>query len=70
MMKIFCERLRELRLEKDLKQSDVADAMNVVFGTISNWELGVSFPNIEDLKKLADFFDTTADYLLGRTDIY
>jgi len=67
---IFCKRLRELRLEKELKQSDVAKNMNVVFGTISNWERGKSFPNIEELKNLADYFNVSADYLLGRTEHY
>ena len=69
-MNIFCKRLRVLRLEKELKQSDVAKNMNVVFGTISNWERGKSFPNIEELKNLADYFNVSADYLLGRTEHY
>ncbi|MCL2861112.1 MAG: helix-turn-helix domain-containing protein [Firmicutes bacterium] len=69
-MDIFRKRLRELRFERDLKQTDIAKVMNVVFGTISNWERGLSSPNIEELKRLADFFDVSADYLLGRTDNY
>jgi len=69
-MEIFCERLRSLRLEKDLNQADVAKVMNVVLGTISNWERGLSSPNIAELKQLADYFDVTADYLLGRSELY
>jgi len=70
VMEKFCKRLRELRHEKELKQIDVAKAMNVVVGTISNWEVARSFPSLEELIRLADFFGVTTDYLLGRTDFY
>ena len=62
--------MKELRLEKNMLQSDLGVVMHLAPSTISSWERGNSFPNIEELKQLADFFDVTADYLLGRTDIY
>jgi transcriptional regulator with XRE-family HTH domain len=67
-MSIFGKRLKELRNEKDLTQEKLGQIFNVRKGTISNWENGNRFPNEETLIKLADFFDVSVDYLLGRTD--
>lgn len=62
------ERLRELRIEKELTQSQLAEKLNVDFRTISNWEKGVRKPDIDALVKIADCFDISVDYLLGRVD--
>ncbi|MCL2375044.1 MAG: helix-turn-helix domain-containing protein [Firmicutes bacterium] len=69
MKTLFPQRLKELRLEKELTQPAVAKIMHVTYNTICHWENGRSSPNLEELCQLADFFETTADYLLGRTDI-
>jgi len=58
-------RLKELREEKELSQTQLAKEINVNQRTISNWETGVSEPDIQAIKKLCEFFETTADYLLG-----
>lgn len=62
------ERLRELRIEKELTQSQLAEKLNVDFRTISNWEKGVRKPDIDTLVEIADYFDISVDYLLGRID--
>lgn len=62
------ERLRELRKEKGLKQSDVALFIDSTPQAIANYELGKREPGIKQLILLADFFDVSIDYLVGRTD--
>lgn len=68
-MKIIGERIRRLRREKDISQEQLGKMLNVGKTTISNYETGYSSPDNETLKKLAEIFDCTTDYLLGRTDI-
>ncbi len=67
-MTILAERLRLLREKRGLKQKAVAADINIGNTTLSNYEKGVSSPNPEILVLLADYFSTSADYLLGRTD--
>lgn len=61
------EILAELRSEKGIYQKELALYLNVSIGTISNYEKGVHYPDLETLCKLADYFGVTTDYLLGRT---
>lgn len=58
-----------LRTERDLKQSDVAQALNVVPSAISKYELGRNYPEYDTLLKIADFYGVNLDYLFGRTTI-
>lgn len=61
-------RIRDLREDSDLNQTQVAKLLNVSQTTYSRYENGVlDIPN-EALIKLADFYNTSIDYLLGRTD--
>lgn len=62
----FGELLAELREDRKLTQKDLAKIIYVSPGTISNYENGVHYPDIEKLIVLADFFHVTTDYLLGR----
>lgn len=64
----FGELLAELRTDRKMTQKDLASMMHVSIGTISNYEKGVHFPNIEKLLNLADIFQVTTDYLLGRCE--
>ncbi len=64
------ERLKELRTEKNYTLKFVAENLNVTIRTICRYEDGTREPSIEMLKKLCDFYDVTADYLIGRTDSY
>ena len=64
------ERLKQLRTEKGLRLKDVAEAVGLTIRAISNYEQGIREPSIEILKSLCDYFDVSADYLIGRTDNY
>lgn len=64
----FANRLRELRKQKELTQTDLGKLLNLSKQTISVYENGGADPNPETLNKLADFFGVSVDYLLGRTD--
>lgn len=62
------QRLKELRLEKNMTQADIARLMNMSKMAVSHWEKGNSEPSIEQLKILAKFFDVSIDYLVGYSD--
>lgn len=61
-------RLRNLREDRDLKQSDIGKILNVTSQTIANYELGNREPGIRELIILSDFFGVSIDYLVGRTN--
>ncbi len=63
----FGERLKELRKSKKLTQVQVSEMIDVQQGTYSRWENGSLEPSLEAVVKLAKLFDTTTDYLLGKT---
>ena len=67
-MKIFAERLLELRKEKGISQSALAKALEVSYAVVCYWETDRSEPTAPNLVKLADFFEVTVDYLLGRVE--
>lgn len=64
----FPERLRELRVEKNMSRKDLADLLYVNLRTISYWELGQRECNLEQLANIAQIFGVTTDYLLGLED--
>ena len=62
------QNIRNLREDSDLSQKDVAKYLNVRQSTYSRYETNdINIP-IEILDKLADFYNTSVDYLIGRTD--
>lgn len=63
------EILAELRKDRNLRQKDLAQMLNLSTGTISNYETGSHEPDFATLCKLADFFHVSTDYLLGRTTL-
>jgi len=65
---IFSERIKKLRLSKYLKQSNIAEVIGVTITQISDIERGRRTTTIENLVALADYFDVSLDYLVGRTD--
>lgn len=67
-MKIFCERLKELRLEKDLSTVQLAKELKISDSTITRWENGLRVPSIDNLYIIAKYFKVTADYLIGLED--
>ena len=60
--------IRELRKKKDISQKVLAIELAVSQPTVCDWEKGIKAPGSENLKKLADYFDVSIDYLLGRND--
>lgn len=68
MLKDFGSRLRKLREEAGLTQAQIAKEINCSHKVLSNYELNKREPDFSTLNKLCDFFNVTADYLLGRTD--
>ena len=63
------EKLKGLREDRDLKQIDVAQEINVLQASLSNYELDINHPDLSVLVKLANFYNVNIDYLLGNTDI-
>lgn len=61
--------LRAIREDRDIKQKEVAEILNVSQNTYSQYETGVISLTAEVLIKLADYYNVSIDYLLDRTDI-
>lgn len=61
-------RLKDLREDRDLKQEVLAKLLNIRQGTYSKYELGQRGIPSEVWFQLADFYGTSVDYLMGRTD--
>ena len=61
-------RLREVRKSKGISQLKMAIDLNTNQNTISRYETGEREPGINELIKIADYFNVSVDYLLGRTD--
>lgn len=62
----FMNRLRDLREDRDLRQIDVSNAVGIDQRTLSNYETGKTNPDSFAIIKLCDFYNVSADYLLGR----
>jgi len=61
-------RLRQAREEKGLSQTDVAQLLNISRQAYNHYETGKREPTVETISKLAEIFDVSTDYLLGKTD--
>lgn len=64
-MKNYRDKLRDLREDRDIKQSTLACLLDTTQSNYSKYELGRSKLSIEDLKTLCEFYNVSADYLLG-----
>jgi len=62
------KRIKSLRIEKGLTQEQLGKILNVGKSTISQYENNINTPDTNVIKKLADYFCCSVDYLLGRTD--
>ena len=67
-MQIFGERLKELRTEKNISSVEFAKAINVSHSSVSRWENNKRIATIDNLYKVAKYFDVSADYLIGLED--
>ena len=63
------KRLKDLREDKDLMQKQIANIINTTQQQYSKYELGIRLIPIDKLDILADFYETSIDYILGRTNI-
>lgn len=63
------ERIRNLREDSDLTQQQMADMLFINRRTYSSYEIGVRSIPTEILSSIADIFNTSTDYLIGRTDV-
>lgn len=61
-------RLRFLRKEQKLTQDQVSKGLGISRARYSHWENGIHEPPNDVLQRIADFYDTSTEYLLGRTD--
>ncbi|HIE4788150.1 TPA: helix-turn-helix domain-containing protein [Clostridioides difficile] len=68
-MATFGERLKKLRTEKKITQQELATILNINKSSISRYEKDQQMPEIKLLETIADYFDISLDYLLGRSDI-
>lgn len=65
-MNRFSERLKELRLEKGLTQMKLAEATGLSQAGIAKWENGNRLPSLDCLLSLANYFECSLDFLVGR----
>jgi len=63
------KRLKDLREDKDLMQKQVADILNTTQQQYSKYENGIRLIPIDKLNILANFYQTSVDYIIGRTNI-
>ena len=68
-MATFSERLRELRREQGLKQREMAEICGLKLRSYQDYEYNKSYPEVPGLIAIADYFDVSLDYLMGRSDV-
>jgi transcriptional regulator with XRE-family HTH domain len=68
MMLTLNENIKKLRLARGINQIEFGKALGVSKQCVSNWENDNVMPSVEMLVKIADFFNVTTDYVLGRND--
>ena len=68
MVLMLNENIKRLRMARGLNQVEFARVMGVSKQCVSNWENDNVMPSIEMLIKIADFFNVTTDYILGRNE--
>lgn len=65
---MYFRRLRDLREDRDLKQTDVAALLGIRQTVYSRYERGYQNLTLEHLLALADYYGVSTDYILGRTN--
>ena len=65
---MYFQRLKDLREDEDLQQSDIAQLLDTTQPQYSRYETGERDLPVKHLVKLADFYNVSADYILGRTN--
>lgn len=67
--KVLSKTLVELRIANGYTQIDVASKLKVTYQSYQAYELGIAVPTLQNFIKLADFYDVSLDYLIGRKEI-
>ena len=62
-------RLKDLRIARQISQKDFAKRLGVSQQTVASWEVGRTEPANDALKNIADYFNVSTDYLLGRDNL-
>jgi transcriptional regulator with XRE-family HTH domain len=65
---MYFQRLKDLREDKDMRQKDIAEVLNISQTVYSRYERGFQTIPVQHLISLADFYNTSTDYILGRTN--
>ena len=68
MIELYFQRLKDLREDKDMKQAEIADILGIRQTVYSRYERGFQNIPLEHLLTLADFYNVSTDYILGRTN--
>ena len=67
-MNKISERLKELRIDKNLTQADLAKELGITQTALGKWELGQRTPNADMIIAICRYFKVSADYLIGLED--
>lgn len=65
---MFPERLKSLRIQHNFTQKQMAEFLGTSQPSYQNWEKGTRKPSGDTIQKIANFFNVSTDYLLGKTD--
>lgn len=65
MLKVYNTRLKELRIDHDLSQTEIAEKIGIRYNVYQRYEYGESKMTVETLIKICDFYKVSADYILG-----
>lgn len=68
-MSTFNQCIKKLREKFSLSQSELASRLNIAKSTLAMYETGKREPNFDTVRRIADFFDVSVDYLLGQTNV-
>lgn len=66
---LLSNRLKELRIERELLQKDIAQELNITSSAYGFYEQGKRTPDADTLNKLSEYFNVSLDYLMGKSDI-
>lgn len=64
----LCNRIKQLRTSKKITQAQLAEYLEISVINVQRFEYGNRRPSLDTLMALADYFNVSVDYLLGRTD--
>ena len=67
-MSTIGDKIRELRISKNLTQQELGDLLHIRKQTVYKWEKGINIPDSETLSKLATILECTTDFLVGKSD--